>query len=55
MTARQFRILAERCRALRRVAVGDDIREQLRNWAIESDAEAEAIETARDREAVERE
>ena len=31
MTAREFRTLAERCRELQRIAVRDDIREQLRH------------------------
>ena len=45
---REFRALADRCRELQRVAVRDDIREQLRQWAFDFDAEAEAVETARD-------
>jgi len=32
-----------RCRELQRVAVRDDIRKQLRQWADEFDAEAEAL------------
>jgi len=42
MDAQQFRVLADRCRELGRVAVTDDIREQLRQWAVDFDAEAEA-------------
>jgi hypothetical protein len=40
--------MADRCRELERVAVRDDIREQLRQWAIDFDAEAEAVVNARD-------
>jgi hypothetical protein len=47
MNAQGFRALAERCRELQRVAVRDDIREQLRQWAIDFDAEADAIEKVR--------
>ncbi len=44
MDARTFRARAERCRELARVAVRDDIREQLRQWADEFDQEAGALE-----------
>ena len=43
-TAEDFRDKAERCRVLLRVAVRDDVREQLREWAHDFDAEAEMIE-----------
>ena len=43
MNAREFRAIAERCRELQRVAVRDDIREQLRQWAEDFEAEADAI------------
>jgi hypothetical protein len=48
VNAREFRALAHRCRELQRVAVRDDIREQLRQWAIDFEAEAETVEKARD-------
>jgi hypothetical protein len=48
MNAREFRALAERCRELQRVSVKDDIREQLRQWAEDCEAEAETVEKARD-------
>jgi hypothetical protein len=44
MTAAEFRTMADRCRELQRIAVRDEIREQLRQWADEFDTEAEAIE-----------
>lgn len=43
-----YRAMAERCRDLLRVAVRDDIREQLRRWAEDFDAEADALEHAAD-------
>ena len=46
MDAQYFRGLADRCRELSRVAVRDDIRQQLRQWVDDFEAEAEAIETA---------
>jgi hypothetical protein len=51
VNAREFRALAERSRDLQRVAVWDDIREQLRQWAEDFDDEAEAIEKVTDRSA----
>jgi len=52
-TAQDFRDKAQRCRELLRVAIRDDVREQLREWAQDFDAEAERIErpaaTASDR------
>jgi hypothetical protein len=47
MDAEKLRARAERCRELGRVAVRDDIREQLRQWAEEFDAEADAAERVR--------
>ena len=44
MDAQQFRALANRCGELARVAERDDIREQLRQWAIDFEAEAEAAD-----------
>ena len=43
-TAQDFRDKAQRCRELLRVAIRDDVREQLREWAADFDAEAERIE-----------
>ena len=48
VNAREFRAMADRCRELQRVAVRDDIREQLRQWAEDFDDEADAIEKQRD-------
>jgi hypothetical protein len=48
MNARQFRAMADRCRELQRVAARDDIREQLRDWALDFEAEAEACEKQTD-------
>jgi hypothetical protein len=42
MDAERFRALADRCRELARVTVRDEVRQQLRDWAHEFDAEAEA-------------
>lgn len=44
MDAQRFRELANRCREPARVAEKDDIREQLRQWTIEFEAEAKAAE-----------
>ena len=44
MDAAKMRAIANRCRELSRVAVRDEIREQLRQWAEEFDAQAEAME-----------
>jgi hypothetical protein len=49
MDAAEFRAKAQRCRDLLRVAVGDDVRQQLREWAQEFEAEAETIEAHRHR------
>ncbi len=49
MDAQGFRALAQRCRDLLRVAARDDLREQLRQWAEDFDAEADAIEKMADR------
>ena len=48
VNAREFRHMAERCRELQRSAARDDMREQLRQWAVDFEAEAEAVENARD-------
>ena len=44
MNSKGFRALAERCRELARVAVRDDLQEQLRHWVHDFEAEAEAAE-----------
>jgi hypothetical protein len=54
MDAAVFRERAERCRALLRVAVRDEVRAQLRQWAEEFDAEADALERAPTRSHFER-
>ena len=48
MNAREFRAMADRCRDLQHVAVRDELREQLRQWAVDFEDEAEAVEKARD-------
>jgi hypothetical protein len=40
--------MAERCRELQRVAVRDDVREQLSQWAEDFETEAETVDKARD-------
>jgi hypothetical protein len=52
MNARQFRGMADRCYELFRVATRDDVREQLRQWAIDFDAEAEALDKTVDRSVI---
>ena len=47
MDAQQFRALADRCRELSRIAVRDDVRDQLREWVHDFEAEAEAAEQSR--------
>jgi hypothetical protein len=44
MNADRFRALADRCKELARLAARDDIRQQLREWTHEFEAEAEAVE-----------
>ncbi len=48
MNAREFRAMADRCRELHRIAVRDEVREQLRRWTEDFVAEAEAIEKVAD-------
>jgi len=48
VNAREFRAMADRCRDLQRLATDDGMREQLRQWAADLDAEAKAVEQARD-------
>jgi hypothetical protein len=45
MDAHGFRALADRCKTLARIAVRDDIREQLRQWVHDFEAEAEAADS----------
>ena len=40
MDARELRVMADRCRKLERIAATSEVREQLRKWAINLDAEA---------------
>ena len=49
MDAQAFRALAKRCSELARVAVKGDVQEQLREWAGDFEAEAEAAEKAHQR------
>jgi hypothetical protein len=44
MDAQGFRALAQRCRELSRIAARSEIREQLREWVDDFEAEAEAVE-----------
>lgn len=44
MDSRDFRALADRCREMARVAARDDLRQQLREWSDDFEAEAEAAE-----------
>jgi len=47
MDAKTLRARADRCRELLRVAVRDDIREQLRKWADEFGDEADTLAACR--------
>jgi hypothetical protein len=47
MDAQQFRALADRCRELSRIAARDEVRDQLREWAHDFEAEADAAEKRR--------
>lgn len=47
MDAQGFRALADRCRELTRVTVRDDVRRQLRQWAGDFEADADAAEETR--------
>lgn len=49
MNARELHAKAQRCRDLQRTAVSEEVSDQLREWAEDFDAEAEAIEKAADR------
>ena len=44
MDAQDFRAQAQRCRELSRIAVRSEVREQLRQWVDDFEAEAEAVE-----------
>ena len=48
MNARQFRAMADQCRELQRVTVREDIREQLRQWELDFEAEAKAVDKPAD-------
>ena len=48
MNAREFRAMADRCRELQRIAVRDEVRQQLRQWVEDFETEARVIENARD-------
>ncbi len=54
MDAEGFRAMAQRCRDLLRIATRDDIRQQLRQWAEDFDAEADAVEKMADHSALTR-
>lgn len=47
MDAQDFRAKAQRCRELFTIAVRQEVRDQLRVWAEDFEAEAEALETGR--------
>lgn len=47
MDSKGFHALADRCRDLARTAARADTREQLRQWADDSEAEAKAAEADR--------
>ena len=40
MNAKRLRAIADRCRELSRIAVRDEVRQQLRQWAEEFEVEA---------------
>ena len=44
MDAQEYRAQAQRCRKLSRIAVRSEVREQLRQWVDDFEAEAEAVE-----------
>jgi hypothetical protein len=44
MNAQEFRAQAQRCRELSVVAVRSEVREQLRQWVDDFEAEAKALE-----------
>jgi len=48
MTVDEYRAMADRCRELLRVATRDDIRQQLRQWTEDFDAEADTLENEAD-------
>ena len=43
MDAQGFRAQAQRCRELSRVAIRSEVKEQLRQWVDDFEAEAEAL------------
>jgi hypothetical protein len=46
MDAQDFREMVQRCHELIRVAVREEVRDQLRVWAEDFESEAEAIENS---------
>jgi hypothetical protein len=48
MNAEDFRAKAQRCRDLLEIAVKQEVKDQLREWADDFEAEAEAIEKTAD-------
>ena len=48
MNAEDFRAKAQRCRDLMRIAVRQEVRDQLREWADDFEDEAEAVEKTAD-------
>ena len=48
VNAREYQAMADRCRELLRIAVRDEVREQLRQWADDFEAEADKITRAVD-------
>ena len=49
MDAQHFRALAQRCRDLLLIATRSEVKEQLREWIDDFEAEAEAMEGRRSR------
>ena len=54
MNAEDFRAKAQRCRELMRIAVRQEVRDQLREWADDFEDEAEAVEKMADHSRLER-
>ncbi len=46
--ANELRAMADRCRELQRIAVRDEVRDQLLQWAADFDAEADEFEKTAD-------
>ena len=43
-----YRAMADRCRELQRIAARDEVRDQLRQWAEDFDAEADELDNTAD-------